>query len=124
MTSSRSLTYVITGASRGLGLEFVKQLAATDSAIFALARNPNDAKNLQDLVKQNKNIHTVKMDQADEADEASIKAAAEEVAKLAPNGVDILINNAAGNSNVPVTNMTNNIISFFFFLQIAQEKNT
>jgi NAD(P)-dependent dehydrogenase (short-subunit alcohol dehydrogenase family) len=103
MTSSTSLTYVITGASRGLGLEFVKQLSATDSTIFALARNPNDAKNLQDLVKQNKNIHTVKMDQADEA---SIKAAAEEVAKLAPNGVDILINNAAVNSNVPVTNMT------------------
>jgi NAD(P)-dependent dehydrogenase (short-subunit alcohol dehydrogenase family) len=96
MASSSTLTYVITGASRGLGLEFVKQLSSTDSTIFALARNPSNAKDLQELVKQNKNIHTLRLDAADEV---SIKAAAEEVSKLAPNGIDILINNAGISSN-------------------------
>jgi NAD(P)-dependent dehydrogenase (short-subunit alcohol dehydrogenase family) len=102
MTSSSTLTYVITGASRGLGLEFVKQLSSTDSTIFALARNPSGAKDLQELVKQNKNIHTFRLDATDEA---SIKAAAEEVSKLAPNGIDILINNA-GISNDAVDILT------------------
>jgi NAD(P)-dependent dehydrogenase (short-subunit alcohol dehydrogenase family) len=103
MTSSTALTYVITGASRGLGLEFVKQLSSTDSTIFALARNPSDAKDLQKLVKQNKNIHTLRLDATDEA---SIKAAAEEVSKLAPGGVDILINNAGIGGDDPVNNLT------------------
>jgi len=56
-----SLTYVVTGASRGLGLEFVNQLAAKGNTVIACARNPGSAAGLQKLV-DNKHVFAVKMD--------------------------------------------------------------
>lgn len=47
-------TFVITGASRGLGLEFVKQAAAQGDTVFALARNPAASERLQNLVDNEK----------------------------------------------------------------------
>ncbi|GAN05647.1 C-factor-like [Mucor ambiguus] len=85
-----SLTYVITGASRGLGLEFVKQLAAKGHTIFACARNPATADRLEKYV-DNKHVFVVKLDTTDYE---SIKAAAEQISKMAPQGIDVLINNA------------------------------
>ncbi|EPB87850.1 hypothetical protein HMPREF1544_05379 [Mucor circinelloides 1006PhL] len=85
-----SLTYVVTGASRGLGLEFVNQLAAKGNTVIACARNPGSAAGLQKLV-DNKHVFAVKMDTTSLE---SIKSAAEEVAKYAPQGIDVLINNA------------------------------
>ncbi|KAI8375068.1 4-dihydrotrisporin dehydrogenase [Choanephora cucurbitarum] len=85
-----SKTYIVTGASRGLGLEFVKQIIANGNRVFACARNPNNALELAKLV-DNQKVFAVKMD-AD--DEASIKAAAEEINAKAPEGIDVLINNA------------------------------
>ena len=58
-------SYAITGASRGLGREFVRQLSKdTRNTVFALVRNPDDATDLRDLVNAstNKNIHVVKAD--------------------------------------------------------------
>lgn len=54
-------TYVVTGASRGLGLEFVNQLAAKGNTVFACARNPDNSDRLQKLV-DNKNVFAVKLD--------------------------------------------------------------
>ncbi|KAG2209504.1 hypothetical protein INT47_008348 [Mucor saturninus] len=85
-----SLTYIVTGASRGLGLEFVTQIAAKGHTVFALARNPSASEGLQKLV-DNKKVFAV---QLDTTDEKSIKNAVEEVSKNAPQGVDVLINNA------------------------------
>ncbi|KAF1805969.1 hypothetical protein V8B55DRAFT_1486926 [Mucor lusitanicus] len=85
-----SLTYVVTGASRGLGLEFVSQLAAKGNTVIACARNPGNAAGLQKLV-DNKHVFAVKMDTTDYE---SIKTAAQEVSKYAPEGIDVLINNA------------------------------
>ncbi|KAI8331633.1 4-dihydrotrisporin dehydrogenase [Blakeslea trispora] len=82
--------YIVTGASRGLGLEFVKQIVANGNRVFACARNPDNAPELTELV-DNQKVFAIKMD-AD--DEASIKAAAEEINMKAPEGIDILINNA------------------------------
>lgn len=56
-----SLTYVVTGASRGLGLEFVKQLSAKGHHVFALARNPDHSQGLQHLI-DNKKVFGVKAD--------------------------------------------------------------
>lgn len=56
-----SSTYVITGASRGLGLEFVKQVAAKGHIVFALARNPEASEGLQSPVN-NKKVFAVKHD--------------------------------------------------------------
>ncbi|GAA5816971.1 hypothetical protein MFLAVUS_010506 [Mucor flavus] len=83
-------TYVITGASRGLGLEFVKQLSSKGNTVFALARNPEASEGLQKLV-DNKKVFAFKLDALDES---SIKNAVEEVTKASPEGIDYLINNA------------------------------
>ncbi|EPB87863.1 hypothetical protein HMPREF1544_05392 [Mucor circinelloides 1006PhL] len=92
-----SLTYVVTGASRGLGLEFVAQLAAKGNTVFACARNPDSAAGLQKLV-DNKHVFTVKLDTTNYE---SIKAAADEISKKAPEGIDVLINNAGIGGEAP-----------------------
>lgn len=58
-------TYVVTGASRGIGAEFVKQLAAKGNTVFALARNPAGSDKLQSLV-DNKHVYAIKVDVTDE----------------------------------------------------------
>lgn len=59
-------TYVITGASRGLGLEFVKQLSSKGNTVFALVRNPEASEGLQKLV-DNKKVFAFKLDALDES---------------------------------------------------------
>lgn len=53
--------YIVTGASRGLGLEFVKQISAKGDTVFACARNPTDSKGLSSLV-DNKRVFGVTLD--------------------------------------------------------------
>ena len=57
--------YVVTGASRGLGLEFIKQLSAKGSTVFACARNPDQAEELKKLV-DNKKVYSIKLDTTNE----------------------------------------------------------
>lgn len=59
-----SLAYVVTGASRGLGLEFASQLAAKGHTVIACARNPANAAGLQKLL-EHKNVHAITMDTTD-----------------------------------------------------------
>ncbi|KAL9538250.1 hypothetical protein MBANPS3_011075 [Mucor bainieri] len=92
-----SQTYVVTGASRGLGLEFVTQLAAKGNTVFACARNPDSATYLQKLV-DNKHVFAIKLDTANHE---SIKAAAKEIFTKAPEGIDVLINNAGIGGEAP-----------------------
>ncbi|KAI9486300.1 MAG: 4-dihydrotrisporin dehydrogenase [Benjaminiella poitrasii] len=91
-------TYIVTGASRGIGLEFVKQIAAKGDIVFACARNPAASEGLKALV-DDKKVFAIKLDTL--SDE-SIKAAAKEIDAKAPEGVDVLINNAgiAGSPNL------------------------
>ncbi|KAL8881512.1 MAG: hypothetical protein Q9198_001294 [Flavoplaca austrocitrina] len=88
-------SYLITGASRGLGLALVHELAALPASdvtkIFATARA--DVPALQELAK--KSSGRVVFVQLDVTNEASVKQAAVEVeANLAGKGLDVLINNA------------------------------
>jgi NAD(P)-dependent dehydrogenase (short-subunit alcohol dehydrogenase family) len=76
-------TYLITGANRGLGLEFARQLSARGDRILATARNPAEATDLARLVHQ--------VIPLDVADESSIERLGEQV-KDQP--IDVLINNA------------------------------
>lgn len=88
-------SFLITGASRGLGLAFVKELSSRKpsevSNIFAGARNNVTA--LQELSQSDPRVHFVKLDVTSQD---SIKQAAGEVEKeLKGKGLDVLINNAA-----------------------------
>ncbi|KAK9234998.1 hypothetical protein V1525DRAFT_349121 [Lipomyces kononenkoae] len=88
-------SYLITGASRGLGLELARQLASLPvsevSKVFATARGGSPG--LEELAeKSSGRVVVVKLDVTDER---SIKQAAVEVeANLDGKGLDVLINNA------------------------------
>ncbi|KAI9488072.1 4-dihydrotrisporin dehydrogenase [Zychaea mexicana] len=107
-----ALTFVVTGASRGLGVEFVKQLSAKGHTVIACARNPDKSEQLQALVN-NKTVFAVSLDTV-KLD--SVKAAADKIQELAPSGVDVLINNSGivGDHTQDVTNATGeNYINVF-----------
>ncbi len=78
---------VVTGANRGIGLEFVKQLAARGDAVVATARNPEAADALNALAASSDGEVTVT--QLDVTDADSLAAF---VGGL--DAVDLLINNA------------------------------
>lgn len=83
-------------ASRGIGLELVKQLLQSPSnTIIAACRTPSKAADLQALAQQAKGrLHLVALD-VNKKD--SIITAAAEVAQLpgiAEKGIDYLVNNA------------------------------
>ena len=61
-----SMLYVVTGTSRGIGLELVRQLVARGDHVVATARQPNEASELQELAKAHKDaINVVQMDVQD-----------------------------------------------------------
>ena len=79
---------LITGANRGLGLEFTKQYAADGWSVLACCRHPQSALDLQALAKVNANISIQALDVADFA---QIDALA---LQLKDEAIDVLINNA------------------------------
>jgi len=86
-------SYVITGASRGIGLEFVRQLSSSaDNQVFALVRDKSTASSLVELASRTPNVHIL---QADIVDHKALKEAAAEVAAVTEGSLDYLINNAA-----------------------------
>jgi len=88
---SHGLHIVVTGAGRGLGLEFVKQLLPRAECLIATARNPEAAQELQELARNNSGI--LRIVQLDLSDEESIQGAVEKIGKLV-SSLDLLINNA------------------------------
>jgi len=84
------VVYVVTGASRGLGYEFVRQLSQGDNLVFGLVRTKaaTEKKVSEDGLK---NVYIIS---ADVTDTTSLRAARAEVEKLSL-AVDVLINNAA-----------------------------
>lgn len=86
-------SYVITGANRGIGLEFVRQLSANpENAVFGLVRSKGNSQDLLSLEKERSNVHVL---EADVTDAPRLKVAAAEVAKVTGGTLEYLINNAA-----------------------------
>src|SRR5262249_61296982 len=77
---------LITGANRGLGLEFARQYLADGWRVYAACRDPDSAFELHSLADTSD--HQLRIMPLDVTDSATIKAAAIEQA------IDLLLNNA------------------------------
>jgi len=84
MTSAATpATVLITGANRGIGLEYARQFAAKGYKVIGTVRDPADAKELSAMADR--------VEQLDVADAASVAALAQ---RLQGVPIDILVNNA------------------------------
>lgn len=89
---------LITGASRGLGLQLVESLATggySPNKIIAACRDPTKAQRLQELAQQHSSIYIITLDVLEQE---NINRSVEEVSQLVQeNGLNCLINNAGIN---------------------------
>jgi NAD(P)-dependent dehydrogenase (short-subunit alcohol dehydrogenase family) len=94
--------YFIAGASRGIGLEFVKQLVERPKAIvFAGVRTPSSLE--QHWILQPKNLTILKCDVTNDNDVSNcVKAVVDSPYKR----VDVLINNAGIDNFLPIRTTT------------------
>jgi NAD(P)-dependent dehydrogenase (short-subunit alcohol dehydrogenase family) len=83
-------TVLVTGASRGIGLEFVRQWLAKGANVIAGARNPNSSTELSSLL-DSESEGRLKLVQLDVADERSVEHLA---GAVGTSEIDLLINNA------------------------------
>ncbi|MEV1156008.1 SDR family oxidoreductase [Micromonospora chokoriensis] len=81
-------TILVTGANRGIGLEFVRQYAALGRSVTATCRKPDDAEELHVLARRH---HDITVLQLDVTDDSSIAGC---VAALGETPLDLLLNNA------------------------------
>uniref|UniRef100_A0A3P9KAQ9 Ketoreductase domain-containing protein n=1 Tax=Oryzias latipes TaxID=8090 RepID=A0A3P9KAQ9_ORYLA len=98
---------LITGCSRGIGLQLVKQLSESSSRpanIIATARNPAGSAALHELSRTCPGVHAVTLDVCSEQ---SICSAVKEVQFIVGNqGLNCLINNAAVGSSSSINSVT------------------
>lgn len=87
-SGSSSPTVLITGANRGIGLEFARQYAARGWKVIATARDPAKANELQTLAAANPKLRVEKLDVADNAAILTLAA------KYRGQPIDVLLNNA------------------------------
>lgn len=87
---------LITGCSRGIGLELVKhflKLQPPPTHLFATCRSPETAKDLKEMAATNPSIAIVKLDTTEQSSIDAARAMVE--SRLEGSGLNLLINNAA-----------------------------
>ena len=82
-------TVLVTGANRGLGLEFVRQYGADGWQVHATCRDPHGAKELSRLAQASDG--RVQVIELDVTDTLGVRAAAKSFGKMP---IDVLVNNA------------------------------
>ncbi len=82
---------LVTGANRGLGLEFVRQYAEAGARVFAACRDPAGAGALREICSGH---HGADILELDVTDAEAIDAAVEDIGADGDGHLDILINNA------------------------------
>jgi NAD(P)-dependent dehydrogenase (short-subunit alcohol dehydrogenase family) len=94
-------TVLITGANRGLGLEFTRQLCEQKYRVIATCRNPLKAGFLQQLAKANEQLSIHQLDVCDDQSIANL------LTTLGDTAIDWLINNAGtvGEPGVTIGNI-------------------
>jgi NAD(P)-dependent dehydrogenase (short-subunit alcohol dehydrogenase family) len=85
------MRFVVTGTSRGIGLELVRQLLARGDVVEAVVRDPERARELAQLGKTPSGAANLRIHRCDVTDDASVRALA---AALDGRAVDVLVNNA------------------------------
>ena len=86
---------LITGANRGIGLEFAHQYSADEWEVFAACRDPSGARQLQEMARRSAaRLTTIPMDVTSSE---SVRSAAKQLGTVA---IDLLINNA-GTAGMP-----------------------
>jgi len=83
---------LVTGANRGLGLEFVRQYLDAGAVVFAGCRAPEDAEALQQLVPDH--ADRLAVCPLDVRDIASIDAVVDHIESHGDRRLDVLVNNA------------------------------
>jgi len=104
---------LITGANRGLGFEFVKQLVNQVEHVFACCRSPPDAKELNEYANSHSNVHILEIDVTKET---SMKTAVGNVSTIVgKNGLNLLINNSGifSTADTSIEDVTAEILSEF-----------
>ena len=81
-------TVLITGANRGLGLEFARQYAEAGWNVIATCRNPAAASDLKTLARLHDRVRIERMDVTSDAEVATVAD------KYANQPIDVLLNNA------------------------------
>jgi NAD(P)-dependent dehydrogenase (short-subunit alcohol dehydrogenase family) len=93
--SDRIATHtLLTGANRGIGLEWTRQLADRVDRLFATCRRPGEAHELHDLADAHPD--TIEVFALDVSDPEAIEAAADRV-NTETDALDLLVNNAGVN---------------------------
>lgn len=81
-------TFLVTGASRGLGLEFVKQLVGRGENVIATCRGDRSMSELDGLYDTHENLQVMELEVADDKSIATLAR------QLEGRAIDVLINNA------------------------------
>jgi NAD(P)-dependent dehydrogenase (short-subunit alcohol dehydrogenase family) len=90
-TKDKMSTYVVNGASKGIGFEFLRQLSADpENTVIGIVRTPSSVQPKVASEIGRDNIHII---QGDLDDYDSLKAAAEATAKITGGAIDYLIAN-------------------------------
>eukprot|EP00050_Salpingoeca_kvevrii_P006732 m.291299 g.291299 ORF g.291299 m.291299 type:complete len:245 (+) comp12452_c0_seq1:40-774(+) len=92
---------LVTGASRGIGLEFVRQLLRRGDKVVATCRNPDKAVPLKELVASysEDQVAVVPLDTSDESSISALAGHLSKVSFVQEHGLDVLINNAGISSS-------------------------